>query len=98
MKRSEFKKIAEESSFDDAMQQLWDEKNCVTTYTTLKCFVIQKINEDNNMLALHILNAVYNSKGDSDWYYYDYCAGTTCTPRCLNDIEDVERYIGFDGE
>lgn len=98
MKRSEFEKIMEESSFDDAMALLYEESDTVTTYETLKCFVIQNIEEDNNMLALHIWNAVYNSEGDSDWYYYDYCAGTTCTPRRLNNIEDVEQYIGFDEE
>ena len=98
MKRSEFEKIMKESSFDDAMEQLYEEKDCVTTYEILKDFIIKCINKDNNWWALFVLNAVYNSKGDSDWYYYDYCAGITCTPQCLNDIEDVERYIGFDGE
>lgn len=100
MKRSEFKKIAEESSFNDAMALLYEESDTVTItfYEALKCFVIQKIEEDNNMLALHIWNAVYNSKGNSDWYYYDYCAGTTCTPQQLNNIDDVEQYIGFDEE
>lgn len=98
MKRSEFEKIVEESSFDDAMALLYEEQNCVTTYEALKYFVIKNIKEDENMLALHIWNAVYNSEGDSDWYYYDYCAGTTCTPQCLNDIDDVEQYIGFDEE
>ncbi|MBO7124260.1 MAG: hypothetical protein J6V74_00260 [Bacteroidales bacterium] len=48
------------------------------------------------MLARDIWNAVYNSDGDSEWYYYDYTAGTTCTPVCLNTVEDVETYIGFD--
>ena len=98
MKRREFEKISEESSFDDAMELLYKERDTVTTYEALKCFVIQNIEKDNNMLALHIWNAVYNSKGDSDWYYYDYCAGTFCTPQCLNNIEDVEEYIGFDEE
>lgn len=98
MKKSEFEKIMEEHSFDGAMQQLWEEKDCVTTYEILKDFIIKCIKEDANMLALHTLNAVYNSEGDSDWFYYDYCAGTTCTPQCLNNIEDVEQYIGFDKE
>lgn len=98
MRRSEFEKIMEESSFDDAMALLYEESDTVTTYESLKCFVIQNIEEDNNMLALHIWNAVYDSKGCSDWYYYDYSAGTTCTPQCLNNIEDVEQYIGFDEE
>ena len=98
MKRSEFEKVMEESSFDDAMALLHEERDTVTTYEALKCFVIQNIEEDNNMLALHIWNAVCNSESFSDWYYYDYCAGTTCTPRRLNNIEDVEQYIGFDEE
>lgn len=98
MKRSEFEKIVEESSFDDAMELVYEESDTVTTYEALRCFVNQNITEDNNMLALHIWKAIYNSKSDSDWYYYDYYAGTTCTPRCLNNIEDVEQYIGFDEE
>lgn len=98
MKRSEFEKIMEESSFDDAMEHFWGEKNCVTTYEALKSFVIQKIKEDYYRVALHIWNAIYDSKGDSDWFYYDYCAGTTCVPAQLNNIDDVEQYIGFDKE
>lgn len=98
MKRSEFEKIMEETSFDEAMGYLCEENDCITTYEILKDFIIKCIDEDNNSLALFILDAVYNSEGDSDWYYYDYCAGTTCTPRRLNNIEDVEQYIGFDEE
>ena len=29
---------------------------------------------------------------------FDYTAGTTYTPHCLVDVEDVENYIGFDEE
>lgn len=98
MKRSEFEEISEKISFDEAMERLGEEKYVITTYESLKYFVINNIRDDENMLALHIWNAVYNSEGDSDWYYYDYSAGTTCTPVCLNDIDDVEQYIGFDEE
>lgn len=98
MKRSRFERIMEESSFDEAMELLYEESDCVTTYEALKCFVIQNIEGDNNMLALHIWNAVYNSEVGSDWFHYDYSAGTTCTPQQLNNIEDVEQYIGFDKE
>lgn len=72
-------------------------KDTVTTCEVLRRFANQNIAEGNNMLALHIWRAIFYSK-DSDWYYYDYCAGTTCTPQRLNNIEDVEQYIGFDKE
>lgn len=98
MRRSEFEKIVEESSFDDAMALLYEESDTVTTYEALKCFVIQNIEEDNNMLALHIWNAVYDSEGGPGWYHYDYCLGTLCTPQQINDTDDVEQYIGFDEE
>ena len=98
MKKSKFEKIMEKSSFDDAMALLYEESDTVTTYEALKCFVIQNIEGDNNMLALHIWNAVYNNGSVSDWFYYDYCLGTMCTPQQLNNIEDVEQYIGFDKE
>lgn len=98
MKKSEFEKIMEESSFDKAMEQLYEENNSVTTYESLKDFIIKCINKDNDWLALFVLYTVYYSEGDSEWYYYDYCAGSTCTPQQLNNIDDVEQYIGFDEE
>lgn len=98
MTRKQFEKIREEQSFDNAMEALYEENNFVTDYETLKQFMITALENENNGLALHILQAVYESEGDSDWYYYDYTAGTTCTPVCLNDIDDVESFIGFDDE
>lgn len=98
MTRKEFEIIEEEQGFDSAMEELYGNSDVVTTYEMLKSYIIKCLQDDNNMLALHILESVYNSEGDSCWYYYDYTAGTTCTPRCLNDIEDVEAYIGFDEE
>lgn len=94
MTRTEF----ESMDFDKAMEQLYENSNEITTYEILKDFIIHNLNEDNNHLALHILSAIYNSDGDSDWYYYDYTAGTLCTPVCLNDVDDVESFIGFDKE
>lgn len=94
MTRTDF----ESMDFDEAMEQICKNSNEITTYEILKDFIIHNLNEDNNGLALHILSAIYNSDGDSDWYYYDYTAGTTCTPICLNDADDVESFIGFDKE
>lgn len=96
MKKKEFLKLVKEEGFGPAMRVLNETAYGLTDYETLKSYVINEIEEDNNMLALHIWNAVYNSEGDSEWYYYDYTAGTTCTPVCLNTVEDVETYIGFD--
>lgn len=88
----------ESMDFDKAMELLYEECNELTDYETLKKYIIKNINDDSNMLALHLLSAIYNSDGDSDWYYYDYTAGTLCTPVCLNNVDDVEQYIGFDKE
>lgn len=88
----------ESMDFDKAMELLYEECNELTDYEALKKYIIKNINDDNNMLALHLLSAIYNSDGDSDWYYYDYTAGTLCTPVCLNNVDDVEQYIGFDKE
>ena len=88
----------ESMDFDKAMELLYEECNELTDNEALKKYIIKNINDDNNMLALHLLSAIYNSDGDSDWYYYDYTAGTLCTPVCLNNVDDVEQYIGFDKE
>lgn len=94
MTREEF----ESKDFNEAMEELYDQSNVLTTYEMLKECIIQQIQNDNNMWALHLLEAIYNSEGNSNWYYYDYTAGTTCTPVCLNNVEDVESFIGFDEE
>lgn len=94
MTREEF----ESKDFNEAMEELYDQSNVLTTYEMLKECIIQQIQDDSNMLALHLLEAIYNSEGNSNWYYYDYTAGTLCTPVCLNNVEDVESFIGFDKE
>lgn len=98
MTKQEFQLIQEEGGFNAAMEELYGNTDFVTTYETLKDYIIDCLQNDYNMLALHILESIYNSEGASDWYYYDYTAGTTCTPRCLNNIEDIEEYIRFDKE
>lgn len=89
MTAKEFEEMVEKHGFDNAMKALYEECDLITDYDTLISFVISSIKKDNNMLALHVLNAIYNSEGDSNWYYYDYSEGTLCTPICLNTIEDV---------
>ena len=96
MTKKHFEKLAKKYGFTHAMEALYEESNFLTTYEMLKEFAIQQLKDDDVGFTLHILNAIWNSKGDSDYYYYDYTAGTCCTPQCLNTIEDVETYIGFE--
>lgn len=94
MTRKQFSEIMKQKGWDEAMSQLSEIFDDLTDYETLKSYVIKKIEADENMLALHIWNAVYNSEGDSEWYKYDYTAGTTDAPKCLNTIDDLVKY-GF---
>ena len=90
MTKKQFLKIVETEGFNEAMSKLDEEKDEVTDYDTLKRFVIEKIEADENMLALHIWNAVYHTdNGDSVWYRYDYTAGTTDKPTYLQTVDDV---------
>lgn len=89
MKKQNFIKKVNEYGFDKAMSDLYEESNCITDYDCLKGYIIECIEKDNNHLALHLLKGIYNSKGNSNWYYYIYSEGTMCTPDCLNTIEDV---------
>ena len=100
MTRKEFEKIVEEDCFNNAMFALREVKPDapIEVFDDLKERAIQLLKEDNLMWALHILNAIYDSSTESDWYAYDYSAGTTMTPHCLVDSNDVETYIGFDKE
>jgi hypothetical protein len=75
----EFEQIEKKLGFNQAMDLLSQEKNCITTYDVLKDYAIH---------CLHIINNIKNSYG-TDFFYYDYCSGTTMTPICLNSKEDI---------
>lgn len=98
MTRTQFEKLVDEQDFDYAIGELYNESNFITDYDNLKEFAKYQLDNDCVGFALHILNAIYNSDSNSDWFYYDFTAGTTCTPKCLSDVDDVENYIGFDEE
>ena len=56
-----------------------------------------EIDEDNMMMALHILNAIYNSDcPDGSYYLYDRSMGTLETPTPITCKEDLEDYIDFE--
>ena len=70
MTRAEF----ENKTFEQVMNQLNREKDDIKTYKQLKEFAVSKIEEDNLLVAIHILDAI-NSDSE-EWYIYDYCMGT----------------------
>lgn len=100
MTRKAFEKIVEEDGFESAITALYKNESPyeLTDFDALKQKAIECLEEDNLMWAIHILNALYDSSPESDWYAYDYTAGTTMTPHCLVDADDVETWIGFDKE
>ena len=68
----------------------------LTSENSLIRFAKEKIDEDNLFLAIHILEAIYNSEEAYNGYYlYDYSAGTTSTPTPITCKEDLESYISF---
>ena len=92
------KKEWEELTLDEAID--WAEfeygVNELTSEDSLIRFAKEKIDEDNLFLAIHILEAIYNSEEAYNGYYlYDYSAGTTSTPTPSTCKEDLEGYISF---
>lgn len=83
-------------SFEDAIEQLNEERNDITSYEVLKEFIKEKLEEDNINLVLHLVKAIWEdtSVGDSDYYQYDYTMGTYDTPKALNTLEDLEVFCG----
>ena len=91
MTRKEF----ESKSFDEVMEQLYEERDDITTIEILKEFIKEKIDNEDFNVASHLCNAIWNDPNpdNSDWYLYDYCMGTLDTPVCVSKKEDVEYLI-----
>ena len=93
------KKEWEELTLDEAIDWAdWEYGvNELTSEDSLIRFAKEKIDEDNLFLAIHILEAIYNSEEAYNGYYlYDYSAGTTSTPTPVTCKEDLEDYISFE--
>ena len=93
------KKEWEELTLDEAIDWAdWEYGvNERTSEDSLIRFAKEKIDEDNLFLAMHILEAIYNSEEAYNGYYlYDYSAGTTSTPTPITCKEDLEDYISFE--
>ena len=76
--------------YTEAIEKLQEENNCITTYSILKEFAIDNINNDNLFIAIHILQAL--QENEADYYNYDYCMGTLETPTPIKSLEDLEDY------
>lgn len=92
------KKEWEELTLDEAIDYADYEYgvNELTSEDSLIRFAKEKIDEDDLGLAIHILNAIYNSEESYNGYYlYDYSLGTMSTPTPITCKEDLESYISF---
>ena len=93
------KKEWEELTLDEAIDLADFEYGVseLTSEDSLIRFAKEKIDEDNLFLAIHILEAIYNSEEAYNGYYlYDYSAGTTSIPTPITCKEDLEDYISFE--
>lgn len=81
----------ENKTFEELMEQLNEEQDDITTYERLKEFAIKNVNEDNLLLAIHILEAINKDYGE--WYCYDYFMGTLQTPCLYTEKADIEHLI-----
>lgn len=74
-----------------AIGQLREERDDITDYETLKDFVKLKIDEDNFIVASHLIDAL-NRCEYAEYYNYDFCMGTLDTPTPLKTVADLEDF------
>lgn len=98
MTKKEFEDYVETEGFDAAMELAYNQFDYITTYDVLKDFAIEQLQNDYVSYALHILNAIYESEGDSKWFHYDFSMGTLETPTCINCADDLDEFGVFEKE
>ncbi len=94
MTREQFDNMSFDDFFDLASENIDD----LTTEDILIDFAKTKIDDGNIMMALHVLNAIYDNPYDTEYYLYDYNMGTLETPKPITCKEDFEDYIDFEDE
>lgn len=77
--------------FDAAIQELMEQRDDISTYETLKDFIKSKIDEDNLIVAAHLITELKDCPY-AEYYGYDFCMGTLETPTPLKNIADLEDY------
>lgn len=78
-------------TFEEYIEDLKENRDDIVDRDALKAFAIDYINNDNEFVAIHILEALRDS--DAEYFNYDYCMGTLNTPTPLETIKDLEEYI-----
>ena len=95
MKREQFNKM----TFDELCEWAYEHVDDVHTEGGLIGMAKHEIDEENLQMALHILNAVFESDCPDDSYYlYDRSMGTLETPTPITCKEDIADYIDFEEE
>ena len=92
------RKQFESMSFENLMEWAVEKLDGITTEDTLKDFAMEKLQNDDFGMALHIINAIYDNPYNTEWYRYDYCMGTLETPTPITEKEDIEDLIDFEDE
>ena len=87
MKRNEF----EEKTFKEVIDIMLNEEDYVVTQEDLKDFAKSKIDDDDLMTAIHVLEAIQNDT--AEYYLYDYSMGSLETPSSVKCKEDVEHLV-----
>lgn len=77
-------------TFDEAVEELSQENENITSAESLKDYIKTVIDGDYLFLAAHLLKAMHDSP--ADYYGYDYCMGTLETPTPLKELSDLEDY------
>jgi hypothetical protein len=88
----------EDMEFEELMNWANSNLNSITNEELLKEYAIEKIQDDNFSMGLHIINAIYENPYSTEWYRYDYSMGTLETPTPITDKEDIEDLMNFDDE
>lgn len=86
----------EAMDFDCLMELAAENLNDVTTEENLKDFAIEKLQNDDFGMALHIIEAIYNNPYSTEYYRYDYNMGRLETPTPITEKEDIEDLIDFE--
>ena len=94
LSRKEF----EEMSFEELIEWANENINDVTHEDILKDFAIDKLQNDDFGMALHIINAIYHNPYNTEWYRYDYSMGRLETPTPITEKYDIVDLIDFDEE
>ena len=95
MTREEFNNMP----FDELLEWAYDNIDDMHSEEVLIDLAKHEIDEENLQMAIHILQAIYESDApDGCYYIYDRCMGTLETPMPITCKEDLEEYIDFGDE